>query len=66
MTTSQVMTPVEGLEWAHPDEDVLTLLQRMDEADVHQMPVVDNGRLLGMVTREHLLHHIRLRSELGV
>jgi len=66
VTTSQVMTPVESLEWAHPDEDVLTLLQRMDEADVHQMPVVDNGRLLGMVTREHLLHHIRLRSELGV
>jgi Zn-dependent protease len=66
LTASQVMTPVEALFRARTDEDVLSLLQRMDEADVNQVPVMDNGYLLGMITRENLLHYIRLRSELGV
>jgi Zn-dependent protease len=49
-----------------PDEDLLTLLQRMDEADVNQVPVMDNGHLLGVITREHLLRYMRLRSDLGI
>lgn len=65
-TVSQVMTPKDSLFRAHPDEDVLTLLQRMDEANVNQVPVMDNGSLSGVITREHLLHYIRLHSELGV
>jgi Zn-dependent protease/CBS domain-containing protein len=65
-TVSQVMTPTDALFKAQPDEDVLTLLQRMDEGDVNQVPVMDDGRLLGVITREHLLRYIRLRSELGV
>jgi len=65
-TVSQVMTPTDALFKARPDEDVLTLLQRMDEGDVNQVPVMDDGRLLGVITREHLLRYIRLRSELGV
>ncbi|MFQ5854613.1 MAG: site-2 protease family protein [Anaerolineae bacterium] len=66
VTAGQVMTPVSTLHWARPNEDVLVVLQRMDEADVAQIPVMDNGHLLGMITREHLLHYIRLRSELGI
>jgi Zn-dependent protease len=65
-TASQVMTPVDAVFRVHPEDDVLTLLQRMDEADVNQAPVTDNGHLLGLITRENLLHHIRLRSELAV
>jgi Zn-dependent protease len=65
-TASQIMTPVDELLSAWPDEDVLTLLQRMDEADVNQVPVMDDGHMMGMITREHLLHYIRTLSELGV
>jgi len=66
LTASQVMTPTNSLFRAHPDEDLLTLIQRMDEADVNQVPVTDNGHLLGVITREHLLRYMRLRSELGI
>jgi CBS domain-containing protein len=38
----------------------------MDEADVNQVPVMDDGRLVGMITREHLLRHIRIRNQLGI
>jgi len=66
LTAHQVMTPADVLFRVHPHDDVLTVLQRMDEADVNQVPVTDNGHLLGVITRENVLHHIRLRSELGV
>jgi len=66
LTASQVMTPADVLFRAQPDEDVLTLIQKMDEADVNQVPVTDNGHLLGVITREHLVHYMRLRSELGI
>ena len=66
MTANQIMTPVNTVFRVRPDEDMLTVLKKMDEADVNQAPVMDNGHLLGVITREHLLHYIRLRSELGV
>jgi predicted transcriptional regulator len=66
LTAGQVMTPVDGLFQADSDEDVLTLLQKMGEAKVNQVPVMDNGHLLGVFSREGLLRHIRLRNELGV
>jgi Zn-dependent protease len=66
LVVSQIMTPADALFRARPDEDLLTLLQRMDEADVNQVPVMDNGHLLGVITREHLLRYMRLRSDLGI
>jgi Zn-dependent protease len=62
----QVMTPVDALFWAGPDEDMWVLLHRMDKADVNQVPVMADGHLVGMITRERLLRHIRIRSELGI
>jgi len=45
---------------------VMVVLQKMDESDVNQVPVVEGGRLLGLITRESLLHDIRMRAELAV
>jgi len=66
VTAIQVMTPVDSVYQVHPDDDLMTVLQRMDESDVNQVPVVDNGHLVGLITRENLLHDIRLRAELAV
>jgi len=66
MTTDQVMTPADSVYQVHPEDDVMEVLQKMDESDVNQVPVVDGGRLLGLITRESLLHDIRLRAELAV
>jgi len=66
MTADQVMTPADAVYAVHPEDDVMAVLQRMDESDVNQVPVVDGGRLLGLITRESLLHEIRLRAELAV
>ena len=66
LTTGQLMARIDGLVRAHPDEEVWNVLQRMDEQNVNQVPVMDGDRFLGMITREGLLHNIRLRAELAV
>jgi hypothetical protein len=35
-------------------------------AQVAQLPVVDDGKWLGMLDREHILPYMRVRAELGV
>jgi len=66
VTTDQVMTPADSVYRVHPEDDVMVVLQKMDESDVNQVPVVEGGRLLGLITRESLLHDIRMRAELAV
>ncbi|HEX77985.1 MAG TPA: site-2 protease family protein [Dehalococcoidia bacterium] len=39
-TVAQVMTPVQGLKTARPEDEVVALMERMDAADINQMPVV--------------------------
>ena len=61
---SQVMVPLERLVKAGPNEDAATLLQRMDTADVNQLPVVEGNRVLGMVARDRLLRLVSTRAAL--
>lgn len=63
---SAVMTPLERLKMARLDEEATSLLERMDEADINQMPVVHQGKVVGMVTRDRLLRYIRTRTELRI
>jgi len=65
VTVADVMLPIEEVVSASPDEEVLLLLQRMDERNIHQLPVLEDGQLIGLITREHLLRFIRTRAELG-
>ena len=66
-TTSiyRVMTPFEQLRTASPDEDVMQLLQRMGEADVNQMPVVEGRLLIGMISRGDIVRLIQVRREVA-
>lgn len=61
----EAMTPREKLQIAPPEEEAMSLLERMDEGDINQVPVVSEGRVVGMVARDNLLRFIRTRSELG-
>ena len=61
VTISQVMVPWERLPTAHPEDEILTVLEQMREADVAQVPVVEGDQLLGIVTRSAILRYVRLR-----
>lgn len=62
------MLPLARMSWAAPDEPVLRILDRMRAEDVNQMPVLMKDpapHVVGMVTRENILHVIQTRTELG-
>lgn len=62
----QAMTAVDALHAVPPDADAYSVLERMDEYDVNQIPVVQSGRLIGIIARDSILHFIRTKSELGM
>lgn len=62
---SQVMTPVGELKTVDIDDSALDVLRRMDVEDVNQIPVIDSGRLVGLISRDAVLRFIRQRAEMG-
>src|SRR3990172_6096224 len=47
-----------GLATIGPDEPITTAYQIMEARDVNQLPVVEHGRLIGLVTRLDILHEL--------
>ncbi|MBI4591527.1 MAG: site-2 protease family protein [Candidatus Rokubacteria bacterium] len=62
----EIMTRPDRLTTVTPQEDLLGALAKMDDANVAQMPVVAGDELLGMLSREQVLHYVRVRAELGI
>ncbi len=60
---ADVMIPPEKLVTARVDEDLTEVLEKMGRADLNQMPVLEDGKLLGMVTRANLLAFLRAHAE---
>ncbi len=66
VAVGDVMVPWERLIRVETTTPLLRALQIMDDANVSQVPVVSAGRLVGMLSREHVLRYIRTRAELGI
>ena len=62
----EIMTPVDKVKVAHPNQDALSILEQMDENNINQMPVVSEGRVIGLIARDNLIRFLRTRSELGI
>ncbi|MBX9659433.1 MAG: site-2 protease family protein [Nitrospiraceae bacterium] len=62
----QAMTPMDRLYAVAPETAILDVLRGMEQHDVNQVPVTQEGRLLGMITRDHLLRVLYANLELGV
>jgi CBS domain-containing protein len=60
-----VAIPLARLRVAHPGDDTLEVLERMEEEDIGQMAVVREGEVLGVLFREHILRYARTRIDLG-
>lgn len=65
-SVQDIMTPVSKLKIAYPDQDVLTLLPEMDKEGANHIPVVEGGKLIGMVNRDDLSRFLRVRADLGM
>ena len=66
LTARDVMRPLDRLRTVTPDTAVSEALTAMAHDDVNQLPVVDHGRLEGIVSRGQIIRLLQARSELGV
>jgi len=61
---SEILTPASKLKTAHPDHPAVDLLEQMDEYDIDQIPVLENGKLIGMVERQRIIRFLTARAVL--
>ncbi len=62
---AEVMRPInQALEIA-PDATLAQALRQMSEAETGRLLVMENDRLIGLVTRSAVAHFIMIRNELG-
>ncbi len=66
VTVAEAMTPVERAVRVSPDTPLDALLEKMSVDGVNQVLVVEDGRLLGLVSRDQLIEFVRTRAELGL
>jgi Zn-dependent protease/predicted transcriptional regulator len=61
-----IMTPVEQIASLKPTDDVTDALARMLSTGIGKMPVVENGQLVGIVSRRDIMNLFKVKSDLGV
>ncbi|MBK1704231.1 peptidase M50 [Halochromatium glycolicum] len=59
---SAIMTPVDELQVAAPSESASAVMKRLGERGINQMPVLKDGRLVGLISRENLLTWLSLQQ----
>jgi Zn-dependent protease/predicted transcriptional regulator len=62
-TVRQVMVPQNDLDVVTPREDAMDAFQKLARKEMRQIPVVQNGKLVGMLRRRDILRWLQLRSE---
>jgi Zn-dependent protease len=65
-TAAQAMIPLEQMKRVRPDEDLWAALEEMDRDGVNQLPVMTDGQIQGMLSREDVVSYLRTLRELGV
>ncbi|HVB75869.1 MAG TPA: site-2 protease family protein [Ktedonobacteraceae bacterium] len=60
------MTPLERLHAATPQQSLNEALPLMVGQDVNQIPVVEDGRLVGVLSREDIVRFLEIRRGLGL
>jgi Zn-dependent protease/predicted transcriptional regulator len=63
---SNAMIPLERLHVVTPQQSLSDLLPLMAGRDVNQLPVVQNDALVGIVSRDAIVHYLEIRRSLGV
>ena len=66
-TTSvqDVMTPAGKLKVAYADQDILSVLQEMNGESTNHIPVVEAGKVIGVINREDIARFLRTRADFG-
>ncbi len=58
------MPPVERMKWVRPEVELWAAMDGMDRDGANQLPVMTDGRVVGMLTREDVVSYLRTLQEL--
>jgi CBS domain-containing protein len=59
---SQIMTPADDIDVVTPRDDVTEAFHKLARRDVRQMPVVQDGHLVGILRHRDIVRWLHLRS----
>ena len=63
-TSAQAMIPIERTKRVKPDTELWAALEKMDRDGVNQPPVMVDGHIQGMLSREDVVGYLRTLREL--
>jgi Zn-dependent protease/CBS domain-containing protein len=61
-----IMTPGDKLQTVKQDDDLNAALSIMAENGLNQIPVMGEGKLVGLLSRADVLRYLQTRQELGI
>jgi len=61
-----IVIPLKELKWVRPDDKIIDVLQLLNVEGVNQLPVLENGQMVGIIARDTLLGFIQTKTELGM
>jgi len=59
----QIMTPSQELIVTHPGEESSEALNQLLQRDIRQIPVVEDGHMVGLVRRRDIIRWLQLSSD---
>jgi Zn-dependent protease/CBS domain-containing protein len=61
-----IMTPASKLKVAYADQNILSVLQEMNGESANHIPVVEAGKVIGIINREDIARFLRTRADFGI
>lgn len=65
-TVEEVMIPLDKTKAVKPSDPLFSIFETMTREDISQLPVIQNGELVGIIGKDNILNFIRTLSELGI
>jgi len=63
VTAADIMTPLEQVEVVYPDEDASEALRKLSQSKASQLPVMEQGRLIGVLSQQDIIRWLQLQTE---
>ncbi|HZW03695.1 MAG TPA: site-2 protease family protein [Anaerolineaceae bacterium] len=60
---NDIMTPIDQVDIVRPNEDASTALEKLTRRDIRQLPVVENGQLLGLLRRNDIIRWLQIQAD---
>jgi Zn-dependent protease len=66
ITAGEVMTPLSAMKSTTPEAGLEKALDEMGTDGVNQLPVMSDGKVEGMLSREDIINYLRMLQRLGM